>query len=314
MYDVHSFTIKATCLNHQKNTCKTFFATSFFDALRYVTLLVQSCTMYTPSRSKQHASIIKKILAKLFLLRLFSMLFVMSPCSFSHVRCTLLHDQSNMPQSSKKYLQNFFCCVFFRCSSLCHLARSVMYDVHSLTIKATCLNHQKNTCKTFFATSFFDALRYVTLLVQSCTMYTPSRSKQHASIIKKILAKLFLLRLFSMLFVMSPCSLSHVRCTLLHDQRNMPQSSKKYLQTFFATSFAQIKLVGLGGLEPPASPLSGVRSNQLSYRPNSFAAIFCVTLRYKLYFTQSCTTVHSFTIKATCLNHQKNTCKTFFCL
>ena len=26
-------------------------------------------------------------------------------------------------------------------------------------------------------------------------------------------------------------------------------------------------LVGLGGLEPPASPLSGVRSNQLSYRP-----------------------------------------------
>ncbi len=27
-------------------------------------------------------------------------------------------------------------------------------------------------------------------------------------------------------------------------------------------------MVGLGGLEPPASPLSGVRSNQLSYRPN----------------------------------------------
>ena len=27
------------------------------------------------------------------------------------------------------------------------------------------------------------------------------------------------------------------------------------------------KLVGLGGLEPPASPLSGVRSNHLSYRP-----------------------------------------------
>ena len=26
-------------------------------------------------------------------------------------------------------------------------------------------------------------------------------------------------------------------------------------------------MVGLGGLEPPASPLSGVRSNQLSYRP-----------------------------------------------
>ena len=30
-------------------------------------------------------------------------------------------------------------------------------------------------------------------------------------------------------------------------------------------------LVGLGGLEPPTSPLSGVRSNHLSYRPNSAA-------------------------------------------
>ena len=28
-------------------------------------------------------------------------------------------------------------------------------------------------------------------------------------------------------------------------------------------------MVGLGGFEPPTSPLSGVRSNQLSYRPNS---------------------------------------------
>ena len=27
------------------------------------------------------------------------------------------------------------------------------------------------------------------------------------------------------------------------------------------------RVVGLGGLEPPASPLSGVRSNHLSYRP-----------------------------------------------
>ena len=28
-------------------------------------------------------------------------------------------------------------------------------------------------------------------------------------------------------------------------------------------------LVGQGGFEPPTSPLSGVRSNQLSYRPGS---------------------------------------------
>ena len=30
-------------------------------------------------------------------------------------------------------------------------------------------------------------------------------------------------------------------------------------------------MVGLGGLEPPASPLSGARSNHLSYRPNVFS-------------------------------------------
>ena len=30
------------------------------------------------------------------------------------------------------------------------------------------------------------------------------------------------------------------------------------------------RVVGLGGLEPPASPLSGVRSNHLSYRPKVF--------------------------------------------
>ena len=35
-------------------------------------------------------------------------------------------------------------------------------------------------------------------------------------------------------------------------------------------------MVGLGGLEPPASPLSGVRSNQLSYRPEFFAPLFCL--------------------------------------
>ena len=36
-----------------------------------------------------------------------------------------------------------------------------------------------------------------------------------------------------------------------------------------------LSLVGLGGFEPPTSPLSGVRSNQLSYRP---ARHFHITL------------------------------------
>ena len=35
------------------------------------------------------------------------------------------------------------------------------------------------------------------------------------------------------------------------------------------------KLVGLGGLEPPTSPLSGVRSNHLSYRPRSDPSMEC---------------------------------------
>ena len=35
-----------------------------------------------------------------------------------------------------------------------------------------------------------------------------------------------------------------------------------------AEGSAQKLLVGLGGLEPPTSPLSGARSNHLSYRPS----------------------------------------------
>ena len=35
-------------------------------------------------------------------------------------------------------------------------------------------------------------------------------------------------------------------------------------------------MVGLGRLELPTSPLSGVRSNQLSYRPGRFAASSCI--------------------------------------
>ena len=35
-------------------------------------------------------------------------------------------------------------------------------------------------------------------------------------------------------------------------------------------------LVGLGGLEPPTSPLSGVRSNHLSYKP------LCIPIKWSL--------------------------------
>ena len=36
-----------------------------------------------------------------------------------------------------------------------------------------------------------------------------------------------------------------------------------------------LRVVGLGGVEPPTSPLSGVRSNQLSYRPDGGHASDC---------------------------------------
>src|SRR5208283_4936564 len=40
-------------------------------------------------------------------------------------------------------------------------------------------------------------------------------------------------------------------------------------------------MVGLGGLEPPTSPLSGARSSHLSYRPACRVANNCSTLSYQ---------------------------------
>ena len=45
---------------------------------------------------------------------------------------------------------------------------------------------------------------------------------------------------------------------------NFPPSLRTFVFNFFAGFPA---LVGLSGLEPPTSRLSGVRSNRLSYRP-----------------------------------------------
>ena len=38
---------------------------------------------------------------------------------------------------------------------------------------------------------------------------------------------------------------------------------------FIFSTISFVKMVGLNGFEPSTSPLSGVRSNQLSYRPTS---------------------------------------------
>ena len=38
--------------------------------------------------------------------------------------------------------------------------------------------------------------------------------------------------------------------------------ASKGLKPFFYNLFRYVEVVGLGGLEPPTSPLSGVRSNQ----------------------------------------------------
>lgn len=45
-------------------------------------------------------------------------------------------------------------------------------------------------------------------------------------------------------------------------------------------------MVGLGGFEPPTSPLSGVRSNQLSYRPKSLSAVQLLSCLTGLYLLQ----------------------------
>ena len=48
---------------------------------------------------------------------------------------------------------------------------------------------------------------------------------------------------------------------------NFPPSLRTFVFNFFAGFPA---LVGLSGLEPPTSRLSGVRSNRLSYKPISW--------------------------------------------
>ena len=58
-------------------------------------------------------------------------------------------------------------------------------------------------------------------------------------------------------------------------QRTRPGLNAKTLQFLMCAQSSSScgDVVGLGGLEPPASPLSGVRSNHLSYRPKSRARL-----------------------------------------
>ena len=46
-------------------------------------------------------------------------------------------------------------------------------------------------------------------------------------------------------------------------------------QTLYQLSYGPVQYVGQGGLEPPTSSLSGMHSNQLSYRPINYIYILC---------------------------------------
>ena len=60
-----------------------------------------------------------------------------------------------------------------------------------------------------------------------------------------------------------------------------------HCSVFKVHAFA-FRLVGLGGLEPPTSRLSGVRSNLLSYRPLSSLFWFCLVEMRRLELLTSC--------------------------
>ena len=57
-------------------------------------------------------------------------------------------------------------------------------------------------------------------------------------------------------------------------------------------------MVGLGGFEPPTSPLSGVRSNQLSYRPQ-LRACMSLNVTYKMPVSRP---LRKYIIKMTCVD------------
>ena len=101
----------------------------------------------------------------------------------------------------------------------------------------------------------------------------------------------------------SPCALGHLTVIELYEFSLKiivyPYTEKlhffrivqfsKYMPQLFLLLFASYDaVVGLGGLEPPTSRLSGVRSNLLSYRPlSSHNRMFLVEMR-RLELLTSC--------------------------
>ena len=59
-------------------------------------------------------------------------------------------------------------------------------------------------------------------------------------------------------------------------------------------------MVGLGGFEPPTSPLSGVRSNQLSYRPG-----LEIKVGYLISITRTWAGVVQFLLQVTCVGRHR---------
>ena len=66
---------------------------------------------------------------------------------------------------------------------------------------------------------------------------------------------------------MRPC-LNSMRARSGGAMRDRTADLLRAKQALSQLSYSPINLVGLGRFELPTSPLSGVRSNQLSYRPN----------------------------------------------
>jgi hypothetical protein len=63
-----------------------------------------------------------------------------------------------------------------------------------------------------------------------------------------------------------PMVANHVLCQLSYTPDPI-SDSERWVRSQIRDHRSTIEMVGLGGFELPTSPLSGVRSNQLSYRP-----------------------------------------------